>query len=156
MRTRRQDPSAKVEGECRSGLRSRARSPSEVCWYSRSPWGVMQNSDTLLYAVHNSFWTTFGVTLLILKLRYRRAAEGTSPASVSREEHTAGFSRGLLALHMVAFAVMYFGIFYAVQRQRVPSWFAGQRIIGTIVVAMGAVLMVSALAFFRSWRVPAA
>ena len=86
----------------------------------------MQNSDTLLYAVHNLFWTTFGVTLLILKLRYRRVAEGASPAPVSKEEHTAGFSRAFLAFHMVAFGVMYFGIFNAVQRQRVPFWFAGQ------------------------------
>src|SRR2546426_9977175 len=116
----------------------------------------MQNPDTLLYAVHNLFWTTFGVTLLILKLRYRRAAEGASPAPVSKETHTAGFSRAFLAFHMVAFGVMYFGIFNAVQRQRVPFWFARQRISGTIVVAIGAVLMVSALTYFRSWRFPAA
>ena len=112
----------------------------------------MQNPDTLLYAVHNLFWTTFGVTLLILKLRYRRAAEGASPAPVSKETHTAGFSRAFLAFHMVAFGVMYFGIFNAVQRQRVPFWFARQRISGTIVVAIGVVLMVSALTYFRSWR----
>ena len=51
---------------------------------------------------------------------------------------------------------MYFGIGYAVIPGRVPNWFPGQRVAGTLVIAGGAALMVWALVYFRSWRFRAA
>jgi protein-S-isoprenylcysteine O-methyltransferase Ste14 len=62
----------------------------------------------------------------------------------------------LLALHALAFGLMYFGIGYAVIPGRVPTWFPGQRVAGTLVIAAGAALVVWALVYFRSWRFRAA
>jgi len=112
----------------------------------------MKNPDVLLLVVHNLFWTSFGVTLVILRLRYRQAADAPPEAPTSKETHTAGRSRSLLAFHMVAFGLMYFGIFNAVGAQQVPVGFPGQRIVGAIVIGIGAALMSSALTYFRSWR----
>jgi protein-S-isoprenylcysteine O-methyltransferase Ste14 len=53
---------------------------------------------------------------------------------------------------MLGFAVMYFGIADAVLLRRVPTWFAGQRIVGALVIAVGAALMSWAVASFHSWR----
>src|SRR5205814_46357 len=61
-------------------------------------------------------------------------------------------SRALMALHMTAFGVMYFGVAQAVLPQRVPEWFPGQRVAGTAVIAIGAAMMVWARVYFRSWR----
>src|SRR5207247_3820382 len=58
----------------------------------------------------------------------------------------------LLVCHRLAFAVMYRGISIAVIPGRVPNWFPGQRIAGSLVIAGGAALVVSALVYFRSWR----
>jgi protein-S-isoprenylcysteine O-methyltransferase Ste14 len=47
---------------------------------------------------------------------------------------------------------MYFGIAMAVFGRRVPFWFAGQRLAGSIVVGVGMALMTWAMTCFRSWR----
>ena len=64
----------------------------------------------------------------------------------------APFSRALLAVHMLAFAVMYLGMANAVFPRRVPNWFPGQRVVGSMVIASGALLATWALVHFRSWR----
>jgi protein-S-isoprenylcysteine O-methyltransferase Ste14 len=117
----------------------------------------MPKVDFLLYAVHNAFWAAFGLTLLILRWMDRNRTAGSETAPVAKQEQsaqgkTAPFSRALLAFHALAFAVMYFGIGFAVVPGRVPRWFPGQRVVGTIVIAAGAALMVWALVYFRSWR----
>lgn len=58
----------------------------------------------------------------------------------------------MLAVHFVAFGVMYMGLGAAVIPGRVPVWFRGQRIVGILVIAAGAVVMCWALLYFRSWR----
>ena len=40
--------------------------------------------------------------------------------------------------------------------RRVPFWFAGQRIVGTLVIVIGAALVAGAVLHFRSWRFRAA
>jgi protein-S-isoprenylcysteine O-methyltransferase Ste14 len=52
--------------------------------------------------------------------------------------------------------MMYIGIGIAVVPHQVPAWFTGQRIVGSVVIAGGAALVVSALIYFRSWRFRAA
>jgi protein-S-isoprenylcysteine O-methyltransferase Ste14 len=89
---------------------------------------------------------------MVLRSLDRKHTDGRPPAPVTREEKTAPFSRALLAFHALAFGVMYFGIALAVNRERVPFWFSGQRIAGTLVIISGAALMVWALVYFRSWR----
>jgi protein-S-isoprenylcysteine O-methyltransferase Ste14 len=98
------------------------------------------------------FWSAFGITLVVLRLLYGREREEPPTAPVAAEARTARHSRALVAFHSVAFAVMYFGMALAIFGHRVPVWFAGQRAAGTIVIATGAVLMVSTMVHFRSWR----
>lgn len=107
-------------------------------------------SDFAIYGVHGGFWTVFGITDLWAK---RGSASATASAAPKAEvESTAPHSRALLAFHTVAFAVMYFGLGNAIIPNRVPFWFTGQRVAGTLVIASGAGLMSWARAYFRSWR----
>jgi len=108
--------------------------------------------DFHIYTVHWMFWGAFGLTRVILRSRDRNDRGAADTAPISRKENTARFSRTLLAFHALAFGVMYFGIGWAVIPGRVPNWFPGQRVAGTLVIAGGAVLMVWALVYFRSWR----
>ena len=112
----------------------------------------MPNPDFQLYTAHGLFWSAFGITLVVLRLFYGREREEPAPAPVAAEARTARHSRALIAFHSVAFTVMYFGIALAVFGHRVPVWFAGQRAAGTVVIAIGTVLMVSTIVHFRSWR----
>jgi protein-S-isoprenylcysteine O-methyltransferase Ste14 len=112
--------------------------------------------DFQIYTAHWVFWGAFGLTRVILRSRDRKDFRVDDLAPISQKENTAPFSRALLAFHALAFGVMYFGISYAVIRGRVPYWFPGQRVAGTLVIAAGAALVVSALVYFRSWRFRAA
>ena len=111
----------------------------------------MPHADLAIYAVHILVWTSFGITRSVA----RKAPTGTASPEAAPEK-AAPRSRLLVTFHSVAFAVMYFGIANAVIPDRVPEWFAGQRIAGTLVMAVGAVMMCWALAWFKSWRFRAA
>lgn len=108
--------------------------------------------DFAIYTVHWGFWGAFGITRIILRRRDQKDGRAADTAPTSQKENTAPFSRALLAFHGVAFCVMYFGIGFAVIPGRVPNWFPGQRVAGTLVIAGGAALMAWALVYFRSWR----
>ena len=112
--------------------------------------------DFHIYTAHWVFWGAFGVTRVILRRRDRNESRAADTAPISQQETTAPFSRALLAFHALAFGLMYFGISIAVIPGRVPNWFPGQRIAGTLVIAAGAALVVSALVYFQSWRFRAA
>ena len=112
--------------------------------------------DFQIYTVHWMFWGAFGFTRVILRSRDRKDSRAADAVPISPKANIAPFSRALLAFHALAFAVMYFGIGYAVILGRVPNWFPGQRLAGTLVIAGGAALMVWALVYFRSWRFRAA
>jgi protein-S-isoprenylcysteine O-methyltransferase Ste14 len=118
------------------------------CWRSLM---LKAQLDLSIYAVHAVFWVSFGLTRMMLKSKENRdPVKSETPAA--QEEKTAPFSRALLALHTVAFFVMYFGVAQAVLPAQVPQWFVGQRLVGTLTIAAGASLMCWALVFFRSWR----
>jgi len=102
-----------------------------------------------IYVAHGLFWTSFGLTLVVLRVLNRKLA-ANAPAAGKQE--TAPFSRLLLAVHMLAFAVMYLGVAQAVFSGAVPFWFSGQRVAGAIVIGAGAVLIGWALVYLRSWR----
>jgi protein-S-isoprenylcysteine O-methyltransferase Ste14 len=108
--------------------------------------------DFAIYTVHSAFWGAFGLTLIILRRRGRTDNHASDTTPTPQKETTAPFSRALLAFHSLAFGLMYFGIGFAVMPGRVPNWFPGQRVVGTLVIAVGSALMVSALVYFRSWR----
>jgi protein-S-isoprenylcysteine O-methyltransferase Ste14 len=80
----------------------------------------------------------------------RRGSDQAPPTN--QEARSAPHSRSLLALHMLAFGVMYFGVANAVIPDRVPEWFPGQRIVGSLVILSGSALMAAARAAFHSWR----
>ena len=115
----------------------------------------MANIDLALYVEHAAFWSVFGLTRLVLRSRERDGISTSEAAVVSNLETTAPFSRALLVVHMLAFAVMYFGIANAVFSRGVPVRFPGQRIVSSMVIASGAVLVAWALVYFRSWRIRA-
>jgi protein-S-isoprenylcysteine O-methyltransferase Ste14 len=104
-----------------------------------------------IYVAHGLFWSAFGLALVVLRLRRAGdAMDVTTPVVTSQQ--TAPYSRLLVALHMLAFAVMYTGVALAVFSGAVPDWFPGQRVAGGLVIGLGAGLMVWALVYFRSWR----
>lgn len=111
----------------------------------------MPHQDLALYAVHIAFWGAFGVTQLLV-----RRAPASAPPAESIPENAAPHSRLLLTFHMAAFALMYAGIGNAVLPDRVPEWFVGQRVVGTLVIALGAAVTCWALVYFQSWRFRAA
>ena len=108
--------------------------------------------DFHIYTVHWMFWGAFGLTRVILRSRDRNDRGAADTAPIWQKANAAPFSRALLAFHALAFGVMYFGIGWAVIPGRVPNWFPGQRLAGTLVICGGAALMVWALVYFRSWR----
>jgi protein-S-isoprenylcysteine O-methyltransferase Ste14 len=112
----------------------------------------MTNPDVAIYFVHAAFWGAFVIARIFVVRRDRKKEYTAGAAPISPKEITAPFSRMLVAFHVFAFGLMYAGIGIAVFPRRVPVWFAGQRIVGAIVIAGGAVLVVSALLSFRSWR----
>ena len=109
----------------------------------------MSSPDFAIFTVHWVFWGAFGLTRVILRVRDRNDSRAADTAPIPRQETTAPFSRALLAFHGLAFAVMYFGMGYAVIPGRVPFWFPGQRVAGSLVIAGGAALVVSALFCLR-------
>jgi protein-S-isoprenylcysteine O-methyltransferase Ste14 len=109
----------------------------------------MAPPDIGIYVAHGLFWSSFGLTLFVL--RFRRADAAPKQPAVEKQQ-TAPYSRALVAVHALGFAVMYFGVAQAVFSGQVPNWFPGQRVAGGLVIGTGAVLMVWALIYFRSWR----
>lgn len=103
--------------------------------------------DFLVYAAHAGFWLIFTTATLT-----RRRGQQAPNNQVSDAKRTAGHSRLLLWIHIAAFAVMYSGIALALFHRSVPDWFPGQRIVGVLVIAAGALLSASAVLHFRSWR----
>lgn len=103
--------------------------------------------DLLLYAVHLGFWASLGVGRL-----FNRRPASAAPVAAAAAPATAAGSRAVLAVHLAAFAVMYFGIAQAVIPGLVPERFPHQRLTGTLVIAAGAALAAWALAVFDSWR----
>lgn len=110
------------------------------------------NYDFAIYAVHFVFWGSFGLTRFLIRTRDAAASPATEATPPAAAEVSAPYSRALLVLHTLAFAVMYFGLGNAVIPNQVPSWFPGQRIVGLLVIAWGAAMMCWALVWFRSWR----
>ncbi len=112
----------------------------------------MHSFDLTLYLVHAAFWASFGIAHIITSSRSRPDEPGISTAPAAVTEVTAAGSRMFVALHAVAFAVLYFGMGSAIFSHRVPNWFPGQRIVGALVIAGGAALVSWARIWFHSWR----
>ena len=110
--------------------------------------------DYLIYVVHTAFWTSFGLTRVILN-RHRRAGRAAAAGPAVRETLEAPGARTLVAFHALAFGALYVGLGLAIAPKRVPIWFPGQRLVGTLVIAAGAALASWSLVYFQSWRLQA-
>jgi protein-S-isoprenylcysteine O-methyltransferase Ste14 len=110
----------------------------------------MPQPDFGIYVAHGLFWTSFGLALVLVRIRRRAGAQGSSPAVEKKQ--TAPYSRLLLAVHMLAFGVMYLGVARAVFSGPMRDWFPSQRVAGALVIGGGAILIVWSLVYFRSWR----
>ena len=111
--------------------------------------------DWSLYLFHLIFWISFVVTLLVTRSRGQRNSHDVSDAEASPTELTAPNSRLLVAIHSLAFGVMYFGVGVAVIPNRIPTWFVGHQEFGAALILAAAVVACSALAVFQSWRLRA-
>jgi protein-S-isoprenylcysteine O-methyltransferase Ste14 len=111
----------------------------------------MTYPDVYLYALHAGFWIAFVIARLYV--RAHSAAPASSPATTTPS--SSANSRLVLAPHIIAFGMLYWGIDAAVFRHLVPEWLAGQRILGAVIIIGGAALSVWALLYFRSWRLRA-
>jgi len=109
--------------------------------------------DLLLYVVHGLFWTSFGLTRWWVS-RHAAAQTDEAPATTGATQAVRGAGL-LVAAHSVAFGLMYFEIGARVLGGRVPSLFSGQRLAGTVVIALAAWLACWALRYFASWRIQA-
>ena len=113
----------------------------------------MFNKDILIYVAHVALWTAFGITRWLTRGTPPESTEEPIPSAAGvQEEQTARFSRTVLVIHMLAFGAMYYGIGTTVFTGQVPTWFVGQRLVGTAVIAVAAALMCWAVASFQSWR----
>ncbi|GAB3257704.1 methyltransferase family protein [Chitinimonas naiadis] len=109
----------------------------------------MFSIDHSLFLLHIGFWASFGITRAVLK----QGDTATSTAApTNTEPRTAPYSRWLVVLHSIAFTLMYWGTNSAVLGGHVPGWFAGQRLVGAIIIGLGAALASWSLLHFRSWR----
>lgn len=111
---------------------------------------MMVRSNLLIYAAHATFWLAFAAGNAYAHRRF--PAPPVSSSTTAAAPLQAPHSRLLVGVHMVAFAVLYFGIEQAVFRSGMPRVVPGQRVFGGSVILAGAALMYWARVCFGSWR----
>jgi protein-S-isoprenylcysteine O-methyltransferase Ste14 len=114
--------------------------------------------DLRIYALHGVFWLAFALGDLGARYRSRRVADVAASVAGTSDTDRAPIEApraGLLvAVHMLAFALMYAGIGQAVFGRRIPVFPTLQslRIAGTLVILAGGILVCWARLVFASWR----
>ena len=105
-----------------------------------------------IYGAHVAFWGAFVIARLIGRASPRENQDSATGTERATKEDSAPYSRVLVGVHMVGFAVLYFGLGDAVFGRRPVAFFESQMLAGSIVIACGAALSCWALLYFRSWR----
>jgi protein-S-isoprenylcysteine O-methyltransferase Ste14 len=113
-----------------------------------------------VYAAHILFWLVFGAANLYARLRSGAAPPPASASAATTPNATAPLRAPnaslLVAVHMVAFGVMYFAVGKTVLSRTVPFDPSSTRaIVGAALIASGAVLAFWARVSFASWRIRA-
>lgn len=114
-----------------------------------------------VYAAHILFWLVFAAANV-----YARRRPGASPAPAAGVGGTSASSAGeplraknaslLVAVHMMAFGVMYFGVGKTVLSRAVPFDPPAARVAASVaIIALGAALAFWARVSFASWRIRA-
>ncbi|MBW8883930.1 MAG: isoprenylcysteine carboxylmethyltransferase family protein [Planctomycetia bacterium] len=106
--------------------------------------------DLLIYAAHLAFWLLFAAGHVYARGQF--AAPAPSPAATDAPPMSAPYSRLLVGMHMIAFAILYSGIGLALFHSGVPRLIPFQRVLGCIVILAGGALMCWARVWFASWR----
>lgn len=112
----------------------------------------MANPDWLIYVAHIGFWSVFGITRTLVRSSNRDAPAESEIGPTAERRESAPHARALIALHMLAMGLMYYGIAEAVIPNLVPAGFPGRRVAGASIIALGAMVVSWALRHFRSWR----
>jgi protein-S-isoprenylcysteine O-methyltransferase Ste14 len=113
----------------------------------------MDHRDLLIYVVHGAFWFAFGVAdKFASRRRAPSSSRTTEPVAINERETVSPFAKRVVAVHGIAFGIMYFGVGNAAIPQRVPEWFAGQRLVGAAIIMAGAWIAAWARVWFHSWR----
>lgn len=108
--------------------------------------------DLRIYALHGVFWLAFALGDIGARIRSRRATPA-HPSGTDRPPLEAPRAGLLVAVHMVAFALMYAGIGQAVFGGRtIVSPTRELRIAGALVILAGGILVGWARLAFTSWR----
>lgn len=105
--------------------------------------------DWAVYAVHAAAWGAF---LLARALARRGDGGGPKAAAPAR----APYARAMVASHVAAMFVLYWGVGHAVIGRDVPGLFPSCRAPGAALSLAGGGLMAWAVLHFRSWRYAAA
>lgn len=113
------------------------------------------NVDLLIYPLHAAVWASFAAAGWWGGRNSRVSGAAAAPAPVAAAPVTAPYSRAVVAIHFVAFFVLYQGIGQAAVANRVVGWLPGQRMLGALIIAASGALMAWARMWFQSWRVRA-
>lgn len=113
----------------------------------------MPRADIRIYVAHAVFWVIFAIGDLAARRVVRKSdAPRVPPPSGSAEPLRAPRAGLLVAIHMVAFALMYSGIGNAVFGRRLPATTTLVRALGAAVIVAGALFAAWARMSFASWR----
>jgi len=111
----------------------------------------MSDSVRILYAIHVGLWISFiAARLFVRSGGGLRNAPPTAPR-VSRE-YTAAYSRVFLVFHACGIVVFYAGVVTARPADSVHAGTPAQRVVGGLVIAVGAALIGWAIVSLHSWR----
>lgn len=108
-----------------------------------------------IYAAHAAFWLAFAAGDLGARRRARRAppaAAASDAAALGGAPLQAPRARLLIAVHMLAFALMYAGIPRAVFGRGMPAVPWALRAVGALLILAGGALAGWARLAFASWR----
>ena len=105
-----------------------------------------------IYLAHVAFWGAFVIARLIGRASPREKQDPATGTERAAKEDSAPYSKVLVGVHMVGFAILYFGVGDAVFGGRPLALFESQMLAGSIVIGLGAALSCWALLYFRSWR----
>jgi protein-S-isoprenylcysteine O-methyltransferase Ste14 len=109
-----------------------------------------------IYAAHAAFWGAFVITRLTVQTRDQQEQGGKAGEARASTADSAAHSRVLVAVHGLAFVVLYVGLGIAVLGGHSVALFRSQPIAALVVIGAAAALCCCALLYLRSWRFRAA
>lgn len=113
------------------------------------------NVNLLIYPLHAAVWVAFAAAGWWGGRSAHVNAARRPPAPAVAVPVTAPHSRAVVAIHFVAFYVLYQGMGQGAIPNQMVHWLPGQELLGMLVIAASGALMAWARMWFQSWRVRA-